>query len=739
MKFPISIPTREADSTWGYTEYLTRESFKEYIQGLFKEPGEYAFDQTVDSFNENARNFKKNGFFTSSPKGTTDYKKFWKTMRERCRRGVIFKSANGTQWYLSRQYYHWINFLKIYNKELKEQTFPDVLDAQYHMALYELDAELCYEHAIITKKRQFASSYWHIARQYNRYVHDVGFIGKLGASDKKYIDDTGSWKFLAEYRDFNNQYTGWYRPNFPEKPLNWKQQQEVSVSEGTGIKKLYKGTKAKITGHTFDKSPSAGVGGATDEMYYEEAGIAPTLAKTYGYMKPAMEYGMITTGLFIAAGSVGELAQAQDLYKFLLNPKPNGFHSVKSNLLDKNGTKGETGLFIPEQWSMPPYIDHYGNSLVKEALLALNAKFDKMKKEMDASDYQLYVSQHPRNIEEAFAIRTLSVFPVKHTTAQIKRIEDNEYSIRYVDLEYNDEGKIYEVKSDKLPITQFPIDEKTIDKEGVICIHESPVKGEDGKVPWMAHIASVDPVEKGKVQSTTSLFSIYIWKMGIEVTKVDAEGNTNTFIEGNKIVAWWVGRFDDVNHTNERARLMVEYYNAYTLSENQKTSFINYLIGKNMTRHLVPRTEILFDKELENKQNNFDKFGWSKSQALWKIMLEYAIDSLSEELDRDNIPGTERALKIVYGVTRIPDIMLLKEMQQYDDKGNFDRIISYTALIAFVKKLEAERGIRRITRREDKLNDTKKVHTFNINPFRSIGRTIGSFKNSGRGPFRSIG
>jgi hypothetical protein len=26
------------------------------------------------------------------------------------------------------------------------------------------------------------------------------------------------------------------------------------------------------------------------------------------------------------------------------------------------------GLFIPEQWSMPPYIDAYGNSLIEEAL-----------------------------------------------------------------------------------------------------------------------------------------------------------------------------------------------------------------------------------------------------------------------------------------------------------------------------------------------------------------------------------
>ena len=31
--------------------------------------------------------------------------------------------------------------------------------------------------------------------------------------------------------------------------------------------------------------------------------------------------------------------------------------------MDDKGTIGIAGLFIPEQWSMPPYIDNYGNSV----------------------------------------------------------------------------------------------------------------------------------------------------------------------------------------------------------------------------------------------------------------------------------------------------------------------------------------------------------------------------------------
>jgi hypothetical protein len=97
--------------------------------------------------------------------------------------------------------------------------------------------------------------------------------------------------------------------------------------------------------------------------------------------------------------------------EYVMHPEENGFYGVESNLVDKDGTVGITGLFIPEQWSMPPYIDEWGNSKVKEALEALDIEFAKMKRDLAPDAYQLSVSQQPRNIEEAFATRKVSVFP----------------------------------------------------------------------------------------------------------------------------------------------------------------------------------------------------------------------------------------------------------------------------------------------------------------------------------------
>lgn len=737
-KIYINIPTHSPSKGWHYTPFSTREEFRVYIKSLFKEPGKYNFDvPTVEKITEHARTFQKKKLFCEAPEMSRDYIEFWDTEKEKCRKGCLFMNDKGDVWYIPRFYYHWLNFLRIYFKVAKRFDFAEFRDVHYHIALYEMLAELYDKNIVIMKKRQVASSYFHVAKIYNKYLFEEGYVGKMGASDKKYINATnGSWKFLVEYHNFTNKETAWACTNLPDKEFSWQQKVETKTADG---RKVQIGTMATVTGISFDKDAVAGVGGACDELFYEEGGVAPTADITYGYMRQAMREGALTSGIFTIAGSVGDLGQCGPLKEFLTNPVANDFYPIESNLLDEHGTIGITGLFVPEQWSMPPFIDKAGNSLVQEALQYLDEEYARIKKEKSPEAYQLEVSQRPRNIKEAFAIRTVSIFPVKHTTRQVRRIEDGEYHIKHVDIEYNDEHVLVERKSDRLPIDQFPLPKTTEDKRGVICIHESPVKGLDGVIPWGTYYASVDPVEKGITKTSDSLFSIYIYKNPVEVTHIDAEGETTVHLEGDKIVAWWCGRHDDVNETNEQAWKLIQYYNAWTLCENQKTSLINYMIANKGTKYLVPTKEILFDKELEVAQNIHDKFGWSKSVKLWNVMIEYGIDFLSEEL-MHTYKSNGDILGTIYGVTRIPDIMLLKEMQQYQEKGNFDRIIAYVALIAFAKKQQAERGVKKLVRRDDRPTESQRIPIFDrSSPFKSIGRSGNGFNGYRGKTFKSIG
>lgn len=457
------IPTYE-DKKWTVTEFDTDQEFIDFLISIFKIPGEYQFDETSLVFNQESRKFEEQGFYCASPFRSKDFNTYWDDQKEKCRKGVIFKNGDRL-WYLTRDYYMWLNFLPIYNKEEKKYGFAKVRDAQYHMALYELLAELNFKHVAILKKRQIASSYFHMGKIINTYWFEEGSVCKIGASLKDYINDKGSWKFLDEYKDFLNQHTAWYRPSNPEKVLLWQQQIEVRV----GNRKTTKGLKSKIQGTSFEKSPTTGVGGPTTYFFHEEAGIAPKMMETYEYLRPAMSSGQLTTGMFIAAGSVGDLEQCKPLKDMILNPTNNDIYAVETDLLDGDNTVGLAGLFIPEQWSMPPFIDAHGNSLVSEALVSIYNQRAKWKTELNPEQYQLRISQSPTNIAEAFAYRKESIFPQGLISKHLKKIEEKHFPYECIELERTAEG-IVAKRTSKLPISQFPIDKQTTDKSGVLVV-----------------------------------------------------------------------------------------------------------------------------------------------------------------------------------------------------------------------------------------------------------------------------
>jgi hypothetical protein len=707
------IPTYK-DGNWTTTTFDSEQEFKDFLLPLFKEPGEYHFDETSYLFNEQARIFNTNGFYCSAPFRSKDFITYWNAEKIKCRQGVIYHNGDKT-WYLTRDYYMWLNFLPIFDKEEKKYGFAKVRDAQYHMALYELLAELHNKHCAIFKKRQIASSYFHMAKLINTYWFEEGSVCKIGASLKDYINDKGSWKFLDEYKDFLNEHTAWYRPSNPEKVLLWQQQIEVRV----GNRKTTKGLKSKIQGASFEKNATTGVGGPTTYFFHEEAGIAPKMMDTYEYLRPAMSSGMMTTGMFIAAGSVGDLDQCIPLKEMILNPKNNDIYAVETNLLDADGTIGEAGLFIPEQWSMPPHIDEFGNSKVKEALDAIHKERAKWKVELNPEQYQLRISQKPTNIAEGFAYRKESIFPQALISKQLKRIEEKEYSFEHIELERDKEG-IKAKRSNKLPISKFPVDKKMQDKTGVLVVWERPVKNPD----FGMYYASIDPVSEGKTTTSDSLCSIFVYKNATEITRETPDGY-ETFVEKDKIVASWCGRYDDINKTHEQLEKIIEWYNAWTVVENNISLFIQHMIAKKKQRYLVPKQQILFLKDLGSNRTVYQEYGWKNTGTLFKShLISYAIEFLREETDEEH-DNEGNIIGLTFGVERIPDKMLLQEMLAYQPGLNVDRLVAFSALVAFAKIQQSNRGYAKRRERDESnnLENNKNLYKLKYSPFKNIGRS----------------
>ena len=1076
------VPTW-TDGQWDVTTFYTREEFRDFVRSIFKDAGPdegYEFTVNVSKqFNAEARLFQKQGYYCQAPLKSKDFMSYWNNQKAKCRLGVIYKEGDKT-WYLTRDYYMWLNFLPIYDKEEKRFDFAKVRDAQYHMALYECLGELMYKHLPILKKRQIASSYFHMAKLINAYWFEEGSVNKIGASLKDYISEKGSWRMLNEYRNFLNEHTAWYRPSEPDKIFSWQQRIKVRI----GGRDTYRGNKSIITGTSFEKDPTNGVGGpchtkdtlicmsdgslkkiqeikindlvcgfdgypkkvlklfngssdiykvdqskgitynvtgehklllwekdknnyriikteefnnlskdrkrflkgikfkgligeekylsidpyylglylgdgckydftilvnktkdieiwewlekkslelniplckknknlyrtdyndsmweghfgtrnltkkerddsyktkmlelgmknkhipdiyfqsskqqrlnllagildtdgylnhkknrfeitlhneqlandlqhlciltgfdahkhivksdnikstvvnsitkgwrinitgnitdiptkikrkqvlkngiknknrysnitvtsvdvdeyfgfeCEDNLYiledgtvthncsyffHEEAGIAPKMMDTYEFMRPAMQSGMVTTGTFIAAGSVGDLEQCQPLKDMILYPHRYGMFAIKTNLIDKKGTIGETGLFIPEQWSMPPYIDDAGNSLVKEALEAIFEERKQWYKDLPPDQYQLRISQKPTCIEEAFATRKESIFPPHLVSKQLQRIEDKEYSVEYLELYRDADGKLKDKQSRKAPIMEFPFNKKAEDKEGVICVYERPCNNPT----FGMYYASVDPVSEGKTNTSDSLCAIYVYKNPVEVIKDGGNGDVKSHIERDGIVASWCGRFDDIKKTHERLELLIEWYNAWTLVENNVALFIQYMISQRKQRYLVPKDMVLFLKDIGANRNVFQEYGWKNVGTLFKgNILSYGIEYLQEELDHETeVNGN--IVKIIYGVERIPDPMLLKEMQMYQDGLNVDRLVAFCSLVAFAKVQQSNRGMSKRTEVTNvNLDNSQKFSKLNHSPFRHIGTNRGgSSMKSSRSAFRNI-
>ena len=729
------IPTYDYElDEWGYTVFDTKEDLVAYLESIFKEPGKYDFDECSLLFNAEGRKFNKNRVYCLAPERSKDFIQYWDTEKEKCRKGVLYKNK-GKAWYLPRDYYMWLNFLPIYNKEVNRFTFADVRDAQYHMALYEELAQLKNKHAAILKKRQIASSYYHSGKIINLFYFEEGSVSKMAGSLKDYINEKGTWRFLEEYRNFLNKHTAWYRPCNPDKVLNWEQKTEVTQ----GGRKVDVGLKSVIMGVVLEKDPTNGVGGPCTLFFHEEAGIAPKMNVTLEYLLPAMKSGMMYTGMFVVAGSVGDLDQCEPLKELILNPDSKDIYAVETDLLDDKNTRGMCGLFIPEQWSMLPCIDDYGNSQVEKALEMIMIEREDWKKKLKPEDYRLRISQKPINIKEAFDYRKDARFPEHLVSQQIRRIEDKEYPMEFVDLMWEDD-KIVQKFTRKLPIMEFPISPKTENKEGAIIIYEKPIENPK----FGTYYASIDPVSEGKTTTSESLCSIFVYKTAQEVTVHKKDGSVESYIEGDRIVAAWCGRFDDLRKTHERLELIIEYYNAWTIVENNVHLFIQYMISRRKQKYLVPKNQIMFLKELGSNNNVFQEYGWRNTGTLFKSnLVSYAIQFLEEEIDVETKPdGT--ITKVTYGVERIPDLMLLKEMQAYRDGLNVDRLVAFCALVAFAKVQESNRGFAKRTDHEnpDSLQNTNKNSNLFMSPFRHIGNSESNsttnLMRKPRNPFKNM-
>jgi hypothetical protein len=380
-----------------------------------------------------------------------------------------------------------------------------------------------------------------------------------------------------------------------------------------------------------------------------------------------------------------------DMKKFM-DAKSLMFDVDNFNFLTYNNAKDEQrihGLFIPakyrmeakEESSLGEYLNepagsdlHQLKMLVsneQKAIDITNNNLERLKKAGDRVAYLKEKMYYPMEVDDIFLNEDTNIFDIESAKRQKFRLQQQERTGTPVILYMDDDGVKHEF-TDKLPITNFPL-KNSDNKDAPVIIYEFPIESP----PYGLYVAGVDPYRQGQSAYSSSLGAVYIYKRMHDLT---GEKYQDMF------VASYCARPDNKDHWNEQARFLIKYYNARTLCENDDISFIEYMKSKGDAHYLERQPDWL--KEIVPATTVKRDYGIHRSSQKIIDYLHTCLKKYMEEAIHVEKDENGSVIKEVLGVNKIFDPVLLEEVIQYNDQGNFDRIIAAELAIAQAVKMD---------------------------------------------------
>jgi len=300
-----------------------------------------------------------------------------------------------------------------------------------------------------------------------------------------------------------------------------------------------------------------------------------------------------------------------------------------------------------------------------------NDNLERLKKAGDRVAFLKEKMYYPQKVDDIFLNEDTNIFDIEAAKRQKVRLLQNERTGTPIIL-FNDEGKIGHEFTDRMPITNFPL-KSTDAKDAPIVIYEFPIENP----PYGLYVAGVDPYRQGQAKYSTSLGSVYIYKRMHDLT---GEKYQDMF------VASYCARPDKKETWEEQARLLIKYYNARALCENDDISFIEYMKSKGDAHYLEKQPQWL----LEVIPNTTVKREYGIHRSAQKIIdyLHTCLKRYMEDVIYSEKDDEGNVTKEIAGVSKIFDPMLLEEIIQYNEEGNFDRIVAAELAIAQALKMD---------------------------------------------------
>ena len=327
----------------------------------------------------------------------------------------------------------------------------------------------------------------------------------------------------------------------------------------------------------------------------------------------------------------------------------------------ETGGKRNIGYFVPYTKGLNQFKDEEGITDMPAAEKFVKKSRDKLAQASSKKPLNDELQNNPIIPSEAFLVTSGNIFPIKDLSDHLAFLQasTSDYVRGQLGRLVEDEAEMYGVRwevdlRNELEVAKYPVS-KGDDCEGAIQIWEHPPAGE---IPWGMYLAATDPYDQDQADSSASLGSTFIYKVGDYREK------------GMKdvIVAEYTGRPETAKEHHENVRLLCMYFQAENLYENNRNTLKWHFENKG-SLHLLANTPTFMKA---NATSNVDR-QWGQNMT----------DKVKPELEiygRDWL--TESRGDGVMNLHCINSIGLLKELIMYNDTGNFDRVIAFLLVIA---------------------------------------------------------
>jgi hypothetical protein len=615
-------------------------------------------------------------------KDSSECKPFFDFHRELCLHGAMMGGVyiNPFLYWHLNIWHTEVDVIDSYGKIAQKYANPFLRDNEW-LVTNEIDrAQQEKRGLVILGIRRFAKSVLeasYIAWGATFDENSQNIIAGLNAPDIKLITDK-----IDKGLNFIPEYWRWQRIED-----NWKNQVTLGIKTKSGERIPFSSILIRNLDEGNNEEAIAGT--KPRKLIIDEIGKGNFLrglqAAIPGFTTP---YGWGCSPILTGTGG--------DMKKFM-DAKSLMFDVDNFNFLTYNNAKDDQrihGLFIPakyrmeakEESSLGEYLNepadtdlHQIKMLVsneEKALEITNKNLERLKKAGDRVAYLKEKMYYPMEVDDIFLNEDTNIFDIESAKRQKNRLQQVERTGTPVILYMDDEGGIAHEFTDKLPISNFPL-KNSDQKDAPVVIYEFPVE----TPAYGLYVAGVDPYRQGQSAYSSSLGAVYVYKRMHDIT---GEKYQDMF------VASYCARPDNKDHWNEQARFLIKYYNARTLCENDDISFIEYMKSKGDAHYLERQPDWL--KEIVPNTTVKRDYGIHRSSQkiidyLHTCLKHYMEEAIYVEKDDNGV-----VIKEILGVNKIFDPVLLEEIIQYNDQGNFDRIIAAELAIAQAMKMDPIMG-----------------------------------------------